>query len=738
MHKNTLKTLILVLATTLFVQKVHAADITVTCTPGSTDGTGDCVVSGDTAPTLFHESELSGYDLKPGDVVERTINVVNEGDETCYFYLLSAEQTNTPDPLNFPTKLWTVFKKDTTDIYGASSDGKPTSAATLQDIFDIQEPIPLIEASANETSYLDWLVYFDSTTGNDYQGSKTVFDFKMHFECGQEFAKEFTVAKTNFSWPTILTPGDTGTYQITVNSGSQPTLNARVTDLPPEGVTYIPGSWSASSDKRGNLKSAGITTEPTYASPGVWNLGNMEADETVTLTYIGEVNSDTTDGIYPDLALATGYTENEEFIFAQSTDSGFEIDGGIIDETAVGTQIRVKVEPESDEPEVEVEEEEVVQEQEVLGAAAQRLPATGANHFIIVLALILAFSGFITILINKKSLLKITTKLVIFSLAITLLAPKKALAAPDDLVFRISEPETPTNGEFQIDYVALETANREIKVECSIKKPGETTFSAFQTDNLSAGGDSGTCRVGETLLTKQGTHFLKVTASTTQETKEETTSVYLDLENPGKPQWIEKDKKSDCEYEVEFKTSKDGKTSYVEVYRSDDKKFTIAPSTKIRTIDIGPDETYEFTHKLYGSDCGNSYYAVRAFNEAGNFSNVRVEEIEDIIIKEITTETEEGEVEALIITTETGLVPEEGETPAEVELEEGEEAAPEEEGEEGEVEGEETEEEGISEEEGEVLGEQIRKFPWFLLLPAALIIGFIFLISKKRNNGFSS
>jgi len=65
--------------------------------------------------------------------------------------------------------------------------------------------------------------------------------------------------------------------------------------------------------------------------PGKWDLGDLEAGKVVTLTYDMRINEGTTDGIYPDLAFAYG-TSGETTVFAEAVDSGFEINGRVVDE----------------------------------------------------------------------------------------------------------------------------------------------------------------------------------------------------------------------------------------------------------------------------------------------------------------------------------------------------------------------------------------------------------------------
>ncbi|MFA6981927.1 MAG: hypothetical protein WC243_02810, partial [Patescibacteria group bacterium] len=184
---------------------------------------------------------------------------------------------------------------------------------------------------------------------------------------------------------------------------------------------------------------------------------------------------------------------------------------------------------------------------------------------------------------------------------------------------------------------------------------------------------------------------------------------------PGKPDYIEKDKDSSCKNDIEFRTSDDGETEYVEVYRDDDKNISINDSTRIKTITIGPDEKYDFTDEFYGSDCGKTfYYAVRAFDAAGNASSPRAEEI--VTTVKITTTTEEGEeiTEALYVG-DAGLTEGGASTEGAGVVLEGEPG----EGEEGTVLGEET----ISEEEGAPKGSLFAKW-WFWVI-LAIMVGII-------------
>lgn len=117
---------------------------------------------------------------------------------------------------------------------------------------------------------------------------------------------ELTLTKSN-NRPNPTTVGDTVTYTLVASLSEQSgaLFGATVTDLPPAGFSYVPGSWTAVSNFRGNLV-PGTTPEPTYGSPGTWLLGDMLPGEVVTLTYLAKIAASVSDGTYPDVAFAQG------------------------------------------------------------------------------------------------------------------------------------------------------------------------------------------------------------------------------------------------------------------------------------------------------------------------------------------------------------------------------------------------------------------------------------------------
>ncbi len=131
-------------------------------------------------------------------------------------------------------------------------------------------------------------------------------------ECfiGNYTDSELFLSKTNNQ----IAPGIAGdivTYSLTVTvpENVDELFDVEVVDLPPESVTVIPGSETASSNIASHDVVADIGAGPQYASPGNWTIGNLVPGEIVTLTYRAQINATTVTGQYPDLAFAVGYDD---------------------------------------------------------------------------------------------------------------------------------------------------------------------------------------------------------------------------------------------------------------------------------------------------------------------------------------------------------------------------------------------------------------------------------------------
>jgi hypothetical protein len=88
---------------------------------------------------------------------------------------------------------------------------------------------------------------------------------------------------------------------------------------------YVSGSFTATSNIRGDLKAAGITTDPNYESPGVWILttpasNEIMHNEVITLTYKAIVGNTVPAGTYPTTASVIGYGDTVDITATDQDD----------------------------------------------------------------------------------------------------------------------------------------------------------------------------------------------------------------------------------------------------------------------------------------------------------------------------------------------------------------------------------------------------------------------------------
>jgi hypothetical protein len=223
----------------------------------------------------------------------------------------------------------------------------------------------------------------------------------------------------------------------------------------------------------------------------------------------------------------------------------------------------------------------------------------------------------------------------------------------------MEEPADSVQGPFEISYVTSDLDGDSIEAVCLVKKPGEAETS-YGTETFSDGNGTGICEVTDAVLSQEGTYTfrVKVTAGEDPAVYSNSENVSIDNEGPDRPKYVEKDKKSSCKYEITVKTADDDQTTKVEVYRDDDTTVEANNDSRVKTLTMGPDEKESFVDELYGSECGKTYYyAARAFDSAGNPSEVRAEEVDVTKTVEIDggTITEDGEGTLGAIPTRGGL-----------------------------------------------------------------------------------
>lgn len=262
--------------------------------------------------------------------------------------------------------------RSVTDASGNSTDEQTKTASFF--------PIEKVNAQEGPTGYPATVTAGGQT--NCYIGN-------------QYIPAKLEVSKENNATTTLL-PGSSVLYTLTVTSRDNTSYGVKLTDLLPKGFAYRAGSWTASSDKHGAL----AIGEPTYHSPGTWNIGTIEKDEVVTLTLMADISADEKPGTYKDLALAYGCQRNNDCELGNTNSiTASAIDPGQLDDIFVGTEVTI-IKDQQDSKTLAVTHEEK-QEGTVLGATTD-LPSTGANANWIIVALTFLVTGIGAIIVSKK------------------------------------------------------------------------------------------------------------------------------------------------------------------------------------------------------------------------------------------------------------------------------------------------------------------------------------------------
>jgi len=505
---------------------------------------------------------------------------------------------------------------------------------------------------------IDSRYYLDAMLGDENAG---VSDMQVTVLSGASKSVTFVnkkvepvlrISKFNDKWPTPQAVGADVTYTITIEVLDNDMVDVKVIDLPPGGFAYKSGSWKAL--KNGVPYSI---PQPVYSSPGTWLLGNLAMGDVVVLTYVATIGTDSKPGVYKDLAWAYGCADSTscaidkaDMVLASSADST-KTDPGIITDTVVGTQIEIeKVGTPSNTINI-LEKRDLGN---VLGAtSARRLPATGVASILVIL-------GFAQLLVGLmiglwylfKTRMKYTPKMIAILLTIFGVlsvyvygnTPAVHAALADEIVVRVEQPRSPTNEGFNLGFVALDMMNRQLTARCYVKSPKNSwNFTQFGSDiTLKAGGDSGACKV-ETGALAEGDNIYEVRvtvlgspASPYVAQAETITVKYISTSTrPGNPRNYDRFDLSSCEKKITFWSADDGgKTVRVEVYRGDSTEFTLNDGTKVATFTIGSNT--QATHVELVPDCNKKYYyALRAFDAAGNYSDP----VGDKVVETVTSST---------------------------------------------------------------------------------------------------
>jgi len=427
-------------------------------------------------------------------------------------------------------------------------------------------------------------------------------------------------------------PGGTVIYTIKIKALNNKVLGVKVKDLLPKGFSF---QNVISIIRNGVDDITALVGDPLYASPGTYNLGDMDADDEVIIKYQTKIDGSQEFGLYKDAAWAVGTSETDSRVLALAQPEGF------VSTNFVGTGVRVNGNL--------TESGNVDVEGEVLGASTY-LPATGANSFWIYFGSIMAFLGILIIagafMIRKTKIL--LTTLLVGGLVTWLVGSSPVMAS--DLTIRLSEPKTPTKiNNFKIDFVTLDLSEsgNPITVKCFYKKNLADAWTQYGSDiAVTAPGNSGSCQeVSSFVNTSGSTYYFKSTASNGVVSDDSETqglvSVGYDDRDPTVPTNYKKEKISSCQYKVTFKTADDGMTSRVEVYRSETTSIVLDGSTRVGDITIAPNTEGSFTESV--PDCNKTYYyIIRAFNVAGNASGPIGDSV--TVVSGTTTTTEQGAI----------------------------------------------------------------------------------------------
>lgn len=237
-----------------------------------------------------------------------------------------------------------------------------------------------------------------------------------------------------------------------------------------------------------------------------------------------------------------------------------------------------------------------------------------------------------------KNLLKI-----LFILVLSFAFVAKADAA---ISVRLEQPKSPTNqNNFDLVFVTLDTKGGDVIAKCFKKGPSDGAFSQFGSNiNLTGGGNTGNCDTGSASVNTQGTYQFYITADgLSGSATSPIVSVDFNTSGPGSPTNFSKEKDTSCTYKIKFRTADDGgKTVKVRLYRADSTSSDPSATSEIDSVSIGSNTDGQFENTI--PDCNKTfYYAVRAFDSAGNASGVVGDSI-NIGTTTITTTPQQGAI----------------------------------------------------------------------------------------------
>ena len=458
----------------------------------------------------------------------------------------------------------------------------------------------------------------------------------------QRLEPKTTITKSNNSNGVELSPGSSVEYTINIGFSDNSVNNLKVTDLLSNGIKYRTGSYQVWLNGNNVTESLNLPA-PSYNSPGSWdltNLGKLNPGNTVELKYIADISTNQQAGKYADLAWSVAdnfYQPSKPPVYALALE-----DDSKVDTNFVGTEVRVGGNYQNS---VSAEVQQTNHTTgEVLGASTE-LPGTGAATIWMIVSGLLGLVGFSLLKFNKKTMLTILLTLLSFGLIIS---PVRAQAS--NLSVRLEEPKTPSRiKEIELKYVALDIQGREVTTYCLKKGPSDSNFIQFSSETLKTGGNASHCSL-VSAITDNGSYQFQVKAvAGGEESYSNTVSLDYNTSSPGTPRDYSKQQINSCDFKIHFKTADDsGKTVKVELYRSTDSNFSANNESLVHSINIGSNQEADILNNV--PDCSKIYYfALRAFDNAGNGSG--------LVGDKVYTTVTDGTTTVTSTTTNSGAIP---------------------------------------------------------------------------------
>jgi uncharacterized repeat protein (TIGR01451 family) len=307
------------------------------------------------------------------------------------------------DKVTEPSEDETPFSFELKDATGSG-----VSTFSLKDQDHPKEILNLLPGLYNltEATVSGWIQDAGVCTKND-QTSPTYNPAELNVEAGDVILCTFTnsirpelqISKENDATGDKA-PGDSVGYTITVKALNNAVHNVIVTDLLPAGFVYRPGS--------GKVDGNPAVFDHEYASPGTWNIGDMNEGQEVKLTLLADISTTQKPGTYRDIALSNGCVGEQGDCSIGGTDSVLAqaVNPGYVKETFVGTDVTV-VTP-SNPPGVTVnatreETQDRTETINVLGTSTA-LPSTGADTKWLYMAVILLTGGVGMVIVGHRLL----------------------------------------------------------------------------------------------------------------------------------------------------------------------------------------------------------------------------------------------------------------------------------------------------------------------------------------------